>query len=99
MPNADELQRMNRARLMKRGACVVGALLCLALGASGAAAKEQWTSIRSAHYLFVGDASEAEMRQVAARFEQFRAAFAELFPAFGVSANVPTRGVVFSEYK
>ncbi|HYX41149.1 MAG TPA: DUF1570 domain-containing protein, partial [Pyrinomonadaceae bacterium] len=86
-------------RLLRRGTCVMGVIFCLACSASGAATKEQWTSIRSAHYLFVGDASATELRRVAVRFEQFRAAFAELFPAFGLNAPVPTRVVVFSDDK
>src|SRR5947209_6113277 len=86
-------------RLLRRGTCVMGVIFCLAFSAASAQAKERWTSIRSAHYLFVGDASAAELRRVAARFEQFRAAFAELFPAFGLNTPVPTRVVVFSDYE
>ena len=37
----------------------------------------------------IGDASEADMRQVARRFEQFRAVFAAQFPAAGATAQVP----------
>src|ERR1041384_7024523 len=84
---------------MRGVVCIACAIFWLALGAVTAQAKEQWTSIRSAHYLFVGDAGEAELRQVAVRFEQFRAAFAEMFPAFGLNAPVPTRVVVFSDYE
>jgi FimV-like protein len=71
---------------------------CLLLSASAATAKDLWAGVRSPHYLVVGDTTESELREVAIRFEQFRNAFAQLFPASGLSSPVPTTVVVFKDY-
>ena len=71
---------------------------CLLLSASVATAKDSWVGVRSPHYLLVGDTTESELREVAIRFEQFRNAFAQLFPASGLSSSVPTTVVVFKDY-
>jgi FimV-like protein len=63
-----------------------------------AAAKETWVGVRSPNYLLVGDASEREIREVAIRFEQFRKAFSQLFPASGLASSVPTTVVVFKDF-
>lgn len=72
--------------------------LCLLLTPSAARAKDAWVGVRSPHYLLVGDTTESELREVAIRFEQFRNAFAQLFPASGLSSSVPTTVVVFKDY-
>lgn len=56
-------------------------------------------SVRSPHYLFVGNAGEEAVMRVAARFELFRATFSGLFPAFGLHAPIPTRVIVFKNYQ
>ncbi len=71
-------------------------LLVCAAGAT-AQAKDAWRSLRSPNYLFVGDASEPDMQQVARRFEQFRTVFAAQFPAAGLTAPVATIVVVFKD--
>jgi FimV-like protein len=71
---------------------------CLLLASSAAQAKDTWVGVRSPHYLLVGDTTESELREVAIRFEQFRHAFAQLFPASGLSSSVPTTVVVFKDY-
>jgi tetratricopeptide (TPR) repeat protein len=83
---------------MKRIGVTTLALVLLTLAATGARAKETWVSVRTPHYLFVGNASETDVREVAARFELFRAAFAELFPAFGLHTTLPTRVLVFKDF-
>ncbi|HEX8072315.1 MAG TPA: tetratricopeptide repeat protein [Pyrinomonadaceae bacterium] len=80
---------------MKLLVVTIAAFVCLT--AAPAQAKDAWVGVRSPHYLFVGNASEAEVREVAARFELFRAAFAELFPAFGLNSALPTRVLVFKD--
>jgi hypothetical protein len=57
------------------------------LAASPAAAA--WTEIRSAHYLFIGDARPGDMRRVAQRFEQFHMVMQQLISraAFATSAS------------
>jgi len=80
------------------------AAFCLVLAVSQAtvvaagAARDGWTSVRSPHYLLVGDATEGELREVAIRFEQFRKAFSQLFPASGLASSVPTTVVVFKDF-
>jgi len=66
--------------------------------ASSATAKESWVGVRSPHYLLVGNTTESELREVAIRFEQFRKAFSQLFPASGLASSVPTTVVVFKDY-
>src|SRR5215218_5687178 len=69
---------------------LVAALLLL-LAAQAAAAKDTWTSVRSQNFYLVGNASEKEIRQVAARLEQFR----HVFTQATFNAPVPTTVVVF----
>src|SRR3712207_7967057 len=78
------------------------ALLCLLLSAHAASAKNTWTSVRSQNFFLVGNASEKEIRGVAARLEEFREVFAQLFPGARHKSPVPTTVVVFkndSSYK
>ena len=65
---------------------------------AAATAKGAWVGVRSPHYLLVGDTTESELREVAVRFEQFRNAFAQLFPASGLRSSVPTTVVVFKDF-
>jgi tetratricopeptide (TPR) repeat protein len=77
-------------------------LLCLLAFPAAAAAKDQWTSVRSKNFFLVGNASEKEIRQVATRLEQFRDVFTKLFAGANFTSPVPTTVVVFkndSAYK
>ena len=60
-----------------------------------AVAKDTWTSIQSKNFFLVGNASEKEIKQVAARLEQFREVFTHLFPRLKFTTPVPTTVVVF----
>lgn len=71
----------------------------LVMASSAATAKDDWVGVRSPHYLLVGDTTESEIREVALRFEQFRNAFSQLFPASGLSSSVPTTVVVFKDFE
>jgi len=65
-------------------------------------AKDTWLSVRSNNFFLVGNASEKEIRQVAARLEQFRDVFSRLFPGMKFTSPVPTTVIVFksdSSYK
>ncbi|MDX6269690.1 MAG: hypothetical protein QOD28_913 [Acidobacteriota bacterium] len=81
------------------------AALCLVLvvtpatRATKATVRDSWVGVRSPHYLLVGDTTESELREVAIRFEQFRNAFSQLFPASGLSSSVPTTVVVFKDFE
>ena len=71
----------------------MGAVLVLMTG--NASALDKWNSIRSKNFLFVGDATEAQMRSVGTDLEQFREGFTQTFTATSKSATVPTTVVVF----
>jgi tetratricopeptide (TPR) repeat protein len=62
---------------------------------TSASAKDTWVSVRSNNFLLVGNASEKEVKKVAARLEQFREVFTHLFPKMKFTAPVPTTVVVF----
>ncbi|HJR07855.1 MAG TPA: tetratricopeptide repeat protein [Pyrinomonadaceae bacterium] len=78
--------------------CATLALCFVFVASAVAEAKEGWVGVRSPHYLLVGDTTESELREVAIRFEQFRNAFSQLFPASGLASSVPTTVVVFKDY-
>lgn len=84
--------------ISRRFVVAVLVLMATTTGAATVAAKDAWAGVRSPHYLLVGDASESELREVAIRFEQFRNAFSQLFPASGLSSSVPTTVVVFKDF-
>jgi tetratricopeptide (TPR) repeat protein len=67
----------------------------LILRAHPAAAKDSWVSVRSGHFFLVGNASEREIRKVAIKLEQFRAAFSRLFGKANLNSSVPTTVIVF----
>lgn len=54
------------------------AAACVLIAASARAA--EWTSLRTEHFLLLGDASPRGIRDVALRFEQFRGAVTSTFP-------------------
>lgn len=59
------------------------------------AAKDTWTEVRSKNFLLVGNASEKDIRKVAARLEEFRESFRLLFAKVKLSSSIPTNVVVF----
>ncbi len=84
---------------VKRSASLlVAALLCLlsAAPARTSAAKDVWTRVRSKNFQLVGNASEQDIRQVAARLEQFREVFTQLLPGDHFDSFVPVTVVVFN---
>ena len=56
-----------------------------------------WVSVRTRNFLVEGGADEAELRQVAARLEAYRAAFSRMFSGEYFDAGVPTAVVVFPD--
>jgi predicted Zn-dependent protease len=58
-------------------------------------AKDTWTRIHTKNFLLIGNANEKEIRQVAARLEQFREVFSRLFTTLNVNSPVPTTVIVF----
>jgi tetratricopeptide (TPR) repeat protein len=77
---------------MKR---VLGTVLLVCLLVSPADAADKWLSIRSKNFLAIGTASEDEIRRVDRFLEEYRKAFALLFPKIEQSVGTPTTVVVF----
>ena len=72
--------------------CAAAWLLVVVLPA-GASAK--WTELRSENFVFIGDASEGQIRRVAERLEQFREALLRVLPGASAQSPVPTVVMVF----
>ena len=67
---------------------VVALLLFVSLIPTGAEAK--WTEVRSANFLFVGDAPEGQIREIAQKLELFREVMLRALPGAAVASPVPT---------
>lgn len=74
-------------------ALVVWLFLCCTFAPVKAA--ENWIEVRTKNFVLVGDAGEKEIRQAAARLEQFRETFRMLFPRIKLDGGVRTNVVVF----
>ena len=76
----------------------IGWLTLMALvlcGIRPAMATDKWVSVRSQNFLFVGDASESQIRRIARELEESRATFAMLFPNAGKKSAAGTTVIVF----
>ncbi|HKG15225.1 MAG TPA: tetratricopeptide repeat protein [Pyrinomonadaceae bacterium] len=90
-------------RLTPRVFAILSALTAL-LASSGSfrvsAARGEttgWVSIRSQNFTVVGEAREKDLRRVAVRLEEFRAALARLLPEGPTDASAPTTVIVFRD--
>jgi tetratricopeptide (TPR) repeat protein len=75
-------------------------LIALFIGHHGglainASAKDAWTSVKTKHFLLIGNASDKDIRKVATKLEQFREIFSKLFPKANLNSPVPIRVIVF----
>ena len=70
-------------------------IVCALLCAHEAGAAPRWIRLRSEHFVFVGDTSERDIRDVALHLEQFRDALARVLPPSAVITTVPTIVFVF----
>ena len=61
-----------------------------------AAADAKWTEVRSANFLFVGDAPEGQIRRIAQKLEQFREVMLRALPGATSQSAVPTVVMVFA---
>jgi tetratricopeptide (TPR) repeat protein len=61
------------------------------------AGRDEWLSVRSQNFLVVGQAGEKDLRRVAARLEEYRAAFSRLMSDEHFDGAVPTTVVVFRD--
>ena len=59
--------------------------------------RDNWVSVRSRHLLLIGNGSEREIRQVAARLEQFREIVGQVFSRVSTDSPVPTTVIVFKD--
>lgn len=87
---------------LKRCAWLTAAALCVLLASAAVRARDdappaRWASVRSENFLLVGDAQGRDMLRVAARLEQFRAAFLRLLPVSHFDSSVPLTVVVFGD--
>ncbi len=71
-----------------------GIILCLY---SHASAVNDWTSIQTRNFHVAGEASEADLRNVAERLEHFRDVFDQLFPQFGVESKSRANVIIFRD--
>jgi len=69
------------------------ALLCLLIQPAYAA--DKWLSVRSKNFVVLGNASESDIRRVGRYLEEFRSAFAMMFPRVDQTSSVPTTIIVF----
>ncbi len=72
--------------------CAVFAALVIEVSA-----KDEWLRVQSNNFQLVGNANEKDLRRVAAKLEQFRYVFTQLFPQMNFNSPIPTRVVVFKD--
>jgi tetratricopeptide (TPR) repeat protein len=71
--------------------------IAILLMAQSGYSADKWISIRSKNFLFVGNASESQIRRVGRNLEEFRAGFSLLFPAISQKAPSPITVIVFKD--
>src|SRR5689334_5130208 len=74
---------------------VVLSLLAVVSQQSTVSAKDTWISVRTKNFYLIGNANQKDIGRVAAKLEQFREAFVQLFPRTRFNTPVPTTVVVF----
>ena len=75
------------------------AILLLLAALFPANADAKWTQVRSANFLFVGDAPESAIRRIAQRLEQFREVMLRALPGATAASPVPTVVMVFANQR
>ena len=76
-----------------RCAVLLCLLICVLIQPSYAA--DKWLSVRFKDFLVIGNANEPDIRRVGRYLEEFRSAFAMMFPKVEQTSSVPTTIVVF----
>lgn len=74
----------------------IALLIGLGLLAFPGTAWARWTRVSSEHFVFIGDVSERDIRDIAQRLEQFRDVVGRVFSDDATSTPVPTVVVVFA---
>jgi len=86
--------------VMKRVTLSLALLLFLsAVIPAPVVAKDDWVSVRTRNFLLVGNTSKKQIRQVALRLEQFRAAIARLFGKANLDSHAPTTVIIFKSHE
>jgi tetratricopeptide (TPR) repeat protein len=82
---------------MKRFIPILAVVFLFSIFQPGSAytAKETWLSVRSKHFLLVGNAGEKDIRKVGVRLEQFRDVFSRLFTRSKANSSIPITVIVF----
>jgi tetratricopeptide (TPR) repeat protein len=60
-------------------------------------AATDWAGVKSKNFNLAGEATEAELRVVAERLEQFREVFSHLFPQFGTNSKARANVIIFRD--
>jgi tetratricopeptide (TPR) repeat protein len=78
---------------------MITVVACAAIlsGGTAAWAADKWVTVRSPHFVLVGNASESRIRRMASDLEQCRAAFAMLLPTAGQQSTIGTTVLVFKD--
>lgn len=74
-------------------------LVFIFLFTSSASAKGEWISVQSEHFTILGNVSEKTLQDVGYRLEQFRSAFALLFPSLKLDDFQPVKVFVFNSHE
>jgi tetratricopeptide (TPR) repeat protein len=82
--------RPEGARL--RAGAIAALLLALALPSAAAA---EWKQVRTAHFTFIGDVSDRDLREMARMLELFREAVGRLMPRATTRLPAPTTVILF----
>ena len=64
---------------------------------SAALANDQWIRVNSQNFQLIGNAPEKDIRDVAAKLEQFREVFRQLFSNINLNSPIPNTVVVFKD--
>src|SRR4029079_11550972 len=83
--------------LLRRVVLLVACLVILTTDLPAVYARDTWGTVRSKHLLLIGNGSERDIRQVAARLEQFREVGSQMFSRTNNDSPVPTTVIVFKD--
>jgi tetratricopeptide (TPR) repeat protein len=67
------------------------------LSPSTTLANEQWIRVNSQNFQLIGNAAEKDIRNVAAKLEQFREVFRQLFSNINLNSPIPNTVIVFKD--
>ena len=86
---------MNFGMNFRRALSILVVFLAVIYLAPKTSAKDEWIKIRSKNFQLIGNAAQEDVRQVAAKLEQFREVFRELSGKENFNSPIPTNIIVF----